>query len=87
LCAADRERLHRAHVDIENGRERCPVRDIEEGKRAYGQVQVDRVEALPETPGALAALGLLLFGVTLLLNAAARLLVRVATGGAKRVAA
>jgi phosphate transport system permease protein len=37
--------------------------------------------------GALAALGLLLFGVTLLLNAAARLLVRVATGGAKRVAA
>lgn len=37
--------------------------------------------------GALAALGLLLFGVTLLLNAAAQLLVRLATRGAARVAA
>ena len=37
--------------------------------------------------GALAALGLILFGVTLLLNIAARLLVRLSTRGPRRVAA
>jgi phosphate transport system permease protein len=37
--------------------------------------------------GALAALGLLLFAVTLLLNAAARLLVRISRRGPARVAA
>jgi ABC-type phosphate transport system permease subunit len=37
--------------------------------------------------GALAALGLILFGVTLLLNVAARVLVRMSRRGPERVAA